>query len=320
MKAAVRTQYGNPDVIEVREIPVPTPKVNELLIKVHATTVNRTDCANLTAKPFIMRFVLGLSSPREIRIGTDFAGEVVSVGEKVTSFSKGDRVFGFNDMGCGSQSEFLTFPQDGNIFPIPENIAYTTATAGLEGAHYAYTFIHKVNISSGQHVLVNGASGAIGSALLQMLKQFEVKITATCSTKNLDLIRSLGADKVVDYTKEDFTTGKEKYDYVFDAVGKSTLGKCKPVLAENGIYISSELGSYSQNIFYALTTPIFGKHKVIFPVPFPIKTTIPYISELLGKGIFKPVIDKEYQLQEIAKAYELALSGQKTGNLIIRYT
>ncbi|UZD23201.1 NAD(P)-dependent alcohol dehydrogenase [Algoriphagus halophytocola] len=318
MKAAIRTQYGTPDVIEIREMPVPTPKANQLLIKVHATTVNRTDCANLTAKPFIMRFLLGLFSPKKIRIGTDFAGEVVSVGEKVSSFTTGDRVFGFNDMGYESQSEFLTVPEDGNVFPIPENISYTTAAAGLEGAHYAYTFIHKVKFTPGQHVLINGASGAIGSALLQMLKPFEVKITATCNTKNLGLIRSLGADKVVDYTQTDFTQDQVQYDYVFDAVGKSTLGKCKAILKGNGTYISSELGPYSQNIFYALFTPFIGKNKVIFPVPYPIKTTVPYISELLEKGIFKPIIDTEYQLEDIAKAYEFALTGQKTGNLLIR--
>ena len=315
MKAAIRRKYGAPSQVNIEHIEKPTPKANEVLVKVHATTVNRTDCANLTAKPFIMRFVLGLFRPRKIVIGTDFAGKIVAIGKDVKSFSVGDKVFGFNDIGSASQAEYLATTVE-NVFPIPEKLDFKQAAASLEGAHYAYTFIHKVTIQAGQKILINGATGAIGSALLQFVRQYDVKITATCNTKNLKLIRSLGADTVYDYTKEDFTTAKDTYDFIFDAVGKSTFGKCKAVLKEKGVYISSELGPYSQNIFYPILTSISGK-KVIFPIPFDRQKTIRYISDLLAQGKFKPVIDREYVLEDIAKAYEYVLTGQKTGNVVI---
>ena len=315
MKAAIRRKYGSPSQVKIEHIEKPMPKANEVLVKVIATTVNRTDCANLTAKPFIMRFVLGFFRPRKIIIGTDFAGEIAAIGKDVKSFSVGDKVFGFNDIGSASQAEYIATTVE-NVFPIPEKLDFKQAAASLEGAHYAYTFIHKVTIQAGQKILINGATGAIGSALLQFVRQYDVKITATCTTKNLKLIRSLGADTVYDYTKEDFTTYNDTYDFIFDAVGKSTFGKCKAVLKEKGVYISSELGPYSQNIFYPLLTSISGK-KVIFPIPYDRQKTIRYISDLLAQGKFKPVIDREYVMEDISKAYEYVLTGQKTGNVVI---
>ncbi len=315
MKASIRRTYGLPNQIRIENIEKPIPKDNEVLIKVFATTVNRTDCAILTAKPFIMRFILGLFRPRKIILGTDFAGKVVAIGKNVKSFSINDRVFSFNDIGSKSQSEYLTQTED-NLFSIPENIDNKQAAASLEGAHYAYTFIHKVNIQSGQKVLINGATGGIGSALIQFVKQYNVTIAATCNTKNIKLIESLGADKIYDYTKENFTDYKEKYDYIFDAVGKSTFGKCKPLLKKRGIYISSELGPYSQNLYYAITT-LFLNKKVIFPAPYSTQKTIPYIMELLKQKKFKPIIDREYSLEDINLAYEYVLRGEKIGNVIV---
>ena len=315
MKASIRRRYGSPNQIKIENIEKPISKDNEVLIKVYATTVNRTDCANLTAKPFIMRFVLGLFRPRKIILGTDFAGKVVSIGKNVKSFRIGDKVFGFNDTGSESQAEYITTTIE-NLFPIPEKIDYKQAAASLEGANYAYTFIHKVNIQSGQKILINGATGGIGSALLQFVRQYDVKITATCNTKNMKLIQSLGADKIYDYTKDDFTNDNDKYDFIFDAVGKSTFGKCKSLLRNKGVYISSELGPYSQNIFYPLLTSISSK-KVIFPIPYSKQKTIPYISNLLKIEKFKPVIDREYLLEDISKAYEYVITGEKTGNVII---
>jgi len=315
MKAAVRRYYGFPKEIKIKEIEKPVPNDNEILIKVYATTVNRTDCANLTAKPFIMRFVLGFFKPRKIILGTDFAGEVITIGQNVKSFSVGDRVFGFIDTGSESHSEYITTTVE-NLFLIPEKTDYKEAAASLEGANYAYTFIHKVSIQPSQKILINGATGGIGSALLQFVRQYDVKITATCSTKNIDLIQSLGADKIYDYTKEDFTDDNDKYDFIFDAVGKSTFGKCKPLLKEKGIYMSSELGPYSQNIFYPILTSRLSK-KVIFPLPYSKQKTIPYISNLLEQGRFKPVIDREYSLEDISKAYAYVITGEKTGNVII---
>jgi NADPH:quinone reductase-like Zn-dependent oxidoreductase len=314
MKASIRRRYGSPDQIKIEDIEKPIPKDDEVLVKVHATTVNRTDCANLTAKPFLMRFVLGLFKPRKIILGTDFAGEVITIGKNIKTFNIGDKVFGFIDLGCESQAEYFTTTVE-ELFLIPAKLDYKEAAASLEGANYAYTFIHKVHIQSGQKILINGATGGIGSALLQFVRQYDVKITATCNTKNIELIQSLGADKIYDYTKEDFTDDNDKYDFIFDAVGKSTFRKCKPLLKEKGVYISSELGPYSQNIFYPLLTTRSSK-KVIFPLPYNKQKTIPYIRNLLEKGKFKPVIDREYPLEDISKAYEYVLTGEKTGNVI----
>jgi len=315
MKASIRRNYCSPSQLKIEEIEKPNPKDDEVLIRVYTTTVNRTDCANLTAKPFIMRCVLGLFKPRKIIVGTDFAGEVISIGKNVNSVNIGDRVFGFNDTGSESQAEYLTTVAE-NIFAIPKKIEYKQAAASLEGAHYAYSFIHKVNIKSGQRILINGATGAIGSALLQFVRQYDVKIAATCNTKNIELIQTLGADKIFDYTKEDFTDKGEKYDFVFDTVGKSSFGKCKSILNKKGVYISSELGPYSQNLFFPLFNSITSK-KVIFPIPYNKRETIPYISSQLEKGILKPVIDREYHLKDISKAYEYVIKGEKIGNVLI---
>ncbi len=315
MKAAIRRKYCLPGQLKIEQIEIPIPKENEALIRVHATTVNRTDCANLAARPFIMRFVLGLFNPKKIIVGTDFAGEIVSVGKNVRSINVGDRVFGFSDTGSESQAEYLTTLEE-NLFTIPENIDYKQAAASLEGAHYAYSFVQKVKIQSGQSVLINGATGGIGSALLQFVKQYDVKITATCNTKNIERIKSLGADEIIDYTKEDFTEKGGKYDFVFDTVGKSTFGKCKAILKDKGVYISSELGPYSQNVFYPLFNSIKSK-KVIFPIPFHKRVTIPYITRFLEQGKFKLLIDREYPLEDISKAYEYVMQGEKTGNVLI---
>ena len=316
MKASIRKQYCSPEQIKIESINTPIPKEEEVLIKVFASTVNRTDCANLTARPFIMRFVLGFFKPRKVILGTDFAGEIVSVGKNIDEFNIGDKVFGFNDTGSESQAEYLATTAE-HIFPIPENIDYKQAAASLEGAHYAYTFIHKTQIQSGQNVLINGATGGIGSALIQFVRQYDVKITATCDTKNIKLIQSLGANKVYDYTEEDFTTDTDKYDFIFDAVGKSTFGRCKPLLKEKGVYISSELGPYSQNLFFSVSPAFFGSKKVIFPIPYSKQKTIPYIIKMLRNGYFKPVIDREYSLEDISMAYDYVIKGQKTGNVII---
>jgi NADPH:quinone reductase-like Zn-dependent oxidoreductase len=316
MKAAYRIAYGPPDVLAVREVDKPTPKDDEVLIKVHATTVNRTDCAILSGWPFIMRFFIGLFKPKAIP-GTDFAGEVVAVGERVQDFRAGDRVWGFDDSCIASQAQYMTFPEKKAIAIIPENISYEEAAASAEGAHYARNFINKLKLGSESTVLVYGATGAIGSAAVQLLKSMGVFVTAVGNTKNVELLKSLGADKVVDYTREDFTRDTVVYDSVFDAVGKSSFGKCKPLLRAGGVYMSSELGAWWQNLFLALLTPLFGKKKVIFPVPVHPRKSILLIKELIEKGKFKAVIDRTYPLEKIAEAYRYVSSGQKTGNVVI---
>lgn len=319
MKAAIRREYRPIEELKIETLEKPTIKDDEVLIKVYATTVNRTDCAVLTGKPFVMRFFTGLLKPTLPVPGTDFAGRVEAVGNKVTAFKVNDKVFGFNDLGLASQAEYMVFPEAAAISKIPAKFTYEQAAASLEGAHYAYNFINKVKLKAGDKVLLNGATGAIGSALLQFLKYYNCYVTAVCNTKNIELVKSLGADRIYDYTKEDFTEDKEKYDFVFDAVGKSTFGKCKPLLKEGGAYISSELGPMLQNPLLALSTKIMGSKKVIFPLPSDIKRSMQFIIDLIEKEKFKPVIDKVYPLENIREAYHYVASGQKTGNVIILF-
>ncbi len=317
MKAVNYTKYGSPDVLQIIEIDKPIPKDNEVLIKVYATTVNRTDCATIRAKPFFMRLVTGLIAPKKQIPGTDFSGEIEAIGKAVISFKVGDNVFGFDDEGLCSHAQYLVLAEDQGLTIIPENCSYEQAAASIEGAHYAYNFINKVKIENGPKILVNGATGAIGSAAVQLLKVFEVDVTAVCNSKNLELVKSLGADRVINYEEEDFTQQNQKYDYVFDTVGKSSFVKCKPLLNSGGVYISSELGWMYQNLFLVLVTRILGNKKVIFPVPTDIKGSVLLIKRLIVEGKFKAVIDRRYPLEEIADAYRYVETGQKTGNVVI---
>lgn len=317
MKAAIRTQYGSPDVLKVEETHQPVPLENELLVKVYAATVNRTDCGILTGKPAIIRLFTGLLEPSDATTGTDFAGLVVAVGSQVTAYKAGDRIWGFNDRGLRSHAEYMTVSENEAIEIIPEGITYEQAAASIEGAHYAYNFIKRVP-GGNRKVMLNGATGAIGSAALQMLKYYGAKVTAVGNTPNLDLLKSLGADRVIDYTVEDFTQDSEEYDLVFDAVGKSSFGKCQHLLKPGGVYISSELGPNAENPFLAVWTPVRGGKQVRFPLPTDRGGSITFIRKLLEEGKFRPVIDRWYPLEDIAEAYRYVLTGQKTGNVIVR--
>jgi NADPH:quinone reductase-like Zn-dependent oxidoreductase len=317
MKAAISTNYGPPSVLQVTQVAKAAYKDTEVLVRVYATTVNRTDTATLRANPFIMRFFTGLFRPTSPILGTDFAGKIVGIGKSVTGFKVGDKVFGFHDEGLASHAEYMAIGKDKAFMRMPKNISYQQAAASLEGAHYAYNFITKVKLKRGQKVLVNGATGAIGSAAVQFLTYFGLTVTATCNTKNIALVKSLGATRVIDYTKEDFTTYSEKYPFIFDAVGKSTFGKCKPILEDDGIYISSELGPNCENPFLALLTPVLGGKKVIFPIPVKIMRSLTFISKLIEEKRFKAVIDRTYPLEKIADAYAYVETGQKVGNVVI---
>lgn len=316
MKAAKRTKYGPPEVISIGEVNKPVPRDYEVLIRVHATTVNRTDCAILTGKPFIMHFFYGFFKPKYPTTGTDFAGIIEATGNKVTRFKTGDRVWGFKERGNGTHAQYITIKEDGPLLTIPENINYQQAAASPEGAFYAYGMIKKIKLNAGDPVMVYGATGAIGSALVQLLKYFGAHITAVCDTKNLGLVQSLGAKRVIDRTREDFTKDDQRYRFVFDAVGKSSFKKCKPLLFPGGVYMSTDLGPGNQNIWLPLTTR-FARKRVIFPFPTDIKGSLGFFRELLVSGQFKPVIDRSYPLEEIANAYNYVLSGQKTGNVVL---
>ncbi len=320
MKAIVYTKYGSPDVLHLNEVEKPVPKDYEVLIRVHATTVNRTDCATIRAIPFFARIFTGLFKPKKQIPGTEFAGEIEAVGKSVSSLKVGDKVFGFDDQGSGSQAQYMTIKED-KVIIIPDNISYEQAAASSEGAHYAYNFINKVDLKSDHNVLINGASGGIGSAAVQLVKYFGANVTAVCNTKNIELVKSLGANRVIDYTKEDFTKDEQKYDFVFDTVGKSSFFKCKHLLQPGGIYISSDLGYMSQNIFLPLITPIIkpmiGNKKTIFPMPTDIRGSILVIKSLIEQDKFKAVIDREFPLEQIVEAYKYVEKGQKTGNVVI---
>lgn len=317
MKAVVCAQYGPPDVLKLEEVEKPTPADNEVLIKIHATTVNRTDCATLRAIPFIARIITGLFKPKNQIPGTEFAGEIEAVGKNVTFYKVGDKVFGFDDGGSGSHAEYMTISEDKALATIPANSSYEQAAASIEGAHYGLNFINKVKIESGQKILVNGATGGIGSATVQLLKYYGADVTAVCAGENMELVKSLGANRVIDYTKEDFTKDDQKYSFVFDAVGKSSFGKCKPLLLPGGVYISSELGFMAQNVFLPLVTPIVGNKTVKFPIPVNLKENVLLIKKLIEEGKFKSVIDRTYRLEQIVEAYTYVEKGQKIGNVVI---
>ncbi len=317
MKAIIHTQYGPPEVAELKEIPQPQPKENELLIKVMATTVNRTDCGFRSAEYFVSRFFSGLFRPKQQTLGCEFAGIVEAVGSNVTLFSVGDKIVGYNDKHFGAHAQYLPVAEDEAITHLPHNLSFEEAAALTEGAHYALCDIRAAKVQAGQNVLVYGATGAIGSAAVQLLKHFGANVTAVCNTPNVALVKSLGADVVIDYTQEDYTTTHNRYDFVFDAVGKSSFGQAKKVLTKNGIYISTELGKNGENIYLALLTPWLGGKKVLFPLPTTSKSDVELLRDLAEAGKFKPVIDRTYPLEKIVEAYRYVESGQKTGNVIV---
>jgi NADPH:quinone reductase-like Zn-dependent oxidoreductase len=314
MKAAVRSKYGSPDVLGIKEVETPTPGDNEVLVKVYATTVNSTDLGILKGTPFLIRFFTGLFKPRLAVTGTDFAGLIDAIGKNVTFFKIGDKVAGFSGMGLQSHAQYLTLPETNAIIIIPDKLTYDQAAACLEAPFYALGSINKINPRAGQTALVIGATGAIGSSMVQILKFYGTYITAVCGIENSELVRSLGADKIIDYKRDDFTKEKEKYDFVFDAVGKSTFFRCRPLLKKNGIYASTD---GFLNVFLALITPLFGGKKVIFPLPKNIKSGISFIKELVEKGSFRPVIDRKYPFEKIVEAYTYVATGQKIGNVTI---
>lgn len=320
MKAIVYTKYGSPDVLQIKEVDKPTPKDNEVLIRVRATTVNRTDSATIRAIPFLARLWTGLFKPSRQTPGTEFAGVVEAAGKSTASLKVGDKVFGFDDRGLSSHAQYITINEDKAV-TMPENMSYEQAAASFEGAHYAYNFINKVDFEKGQHVLVNGATGAIGSAAVQLLKYFDINVTAVCGTKNIELVKSLGAHKVIDYTKDDFTKDEQKYNFVFDTVGKSSFFKCLYLLQPGGAYISSDLGYMSQNIFLPLITsiikPLIGNKKTVAPFPSDIRNSLLLIKRLIEEGRFNSVIDRKYSFEQIVDAYKYVEKGQKIGNVVI---
>ena len=318
MKAAVYEKYGPPEVVRVKEIPIPQPKKNELLIRVFASTVNRTDCGFRSAEYFISRFFSGLFKPKFSVLGCEFAGVVEETGTEVTKFKKGDRVFGFNDETFGGHAEYLVIDENKALTTIPDSLSYQDAAPITEGSHYSLESIRAAKVKAGDKVMVYGATGAIGSAAVQILKHMGTHVTAVVNTKNVELIKSLGVDVVIDYQTEDFTKTEGGFSFILDAVGKSSFKECRPLLTNKGIYISTELGKNSENIWLALTTPLSGGKKVVFAIPGINQEDVLFLKSLVESGEFKPIIERYYNLDDIVDAYKYVETGQKTGNVIIK--
>ena len=317
VKAAVQHRYGPPDVVHIEDLPRPVPGDGELLVAVGATTVNRTDCGFRAAKPFIVRPFSGLVRPRAKTLGNEFAGTVAAVGPRVTRFAEGDRVFGYCEGRFGAHAEYMVIGETASVAPTPVGVAHDRAAPICEGAHYALSYIRAAGIGSGTRVLVNGATGGIGSAAVQLVKGLGAQVTAVCTTDHIDLISGLGADRVVDRLVEDFTSLDDRFDVVFDAVGKSTFAACREVLTDRGVYLSTELGPWSQNPALALTTRLGRGQRVMFPIPKDDQSIVEHLGRLVEAGDFRPVIDRVYPLDDIADAYRYVETGEKIGNVVI---
>jgi NADPH:quinone reductase-like Zn-dependent oxidoreductase len=315
MKAVVFTRYGSPDVLQFQEVEKPTPKDNQVLIKVHATTVTAADCIMRKGEPLWGRIILGLNGPRKKILGLELAGEIEAVGKDVRRFKTGDQVYGFTGFGLGAHAEYICMPDGGSLGIKPANLTYEQAAASVDGASTALFFLRdKAHIQSGQKVLINGASGSIGTFAVQLAKYFGAEVTGVCSAKNIELVKSLGADKVIDYTKEDFTKNGETYDIIFDTVGKSSFSRCKASLTKSGCYLPT---TGLLNHLLMLWTSIRGGKQVISGISIEKKEALIYLKALIEAGKIKPIIDRMYPLERMNEAHKYVDTGHKKGNIII---
>jgi len=322
MKAVVCTKYGPPDVLQLQDVEKPTPKDNEVLIKIHSATVAAAD-VNLRKFNYpalfwlFARLGVGLSGPRKKIAGIELAGEIEEVGKEVKNFRKGDQVFGSTEkVSSGSYAEYVCMPEDGMLTTKPANLTFEQAASVPIGGRTALFFLRdKGNIQSGQKVLINGASGSVGSYAIQLAKYFGAEVTSVCSTVNLELVKSLGADNVIDYLKEDFTKNGETYDIIFDVVNKSTFSRCKNSLKERGIYLATY--PTMSIIFQMLWTSMVGSKKAMFGGENEKLENLVFLKELIEAGKIKPVIDRTYPLEQIVEAHRYVDKGHKKGNVVI---
>ncbi len=321
MKAAVYTEYGSPDVIQIKELERPTPKPNEVLIRIHATTVASADCRARSLKMprgfgLLGRLAFGISRPRNPVLGTDFAGEVADVGKDVTQFKKGDRVFGLSGMSFGCHAEYKCLREDAALAHIPSSMSYEEAVTIPFGGTTAVTFLRdKAKVQPGEKVLVVGASGSVGTAAIQIAKHMGAVVTGVCSTTNMELVKSIGADHVIDYTKKDFTQNGETYDVILDTVGHASFANCKNSLTKNGrlLLIAASLPDI-------LTAPLLNMTNTAKVIAGPASERaedLYFLADLATNGKLKPVMDQKYPLDRIREAYVIADSGRKRGSLVI---
>lgn len=317
MKAAVYKRYGGPEVVHIEEVPTPVIRANEILVRIKYSTVNRTDAGFRSAEYFISRFWSGLLKPKMPILGCEFSGVVDQVASDVTKFKVGDKVFGYNDSTFGTHAEYIVIAADGLVRHIPDNIDFKEAAALTEGSHYALADLYAGKIKPGQHWLINGGTGAIGSAAVSLAAHFGALVTAVCATEDIELVKSRGADVVMDYLKEDFTNSDKLYDVVFDAVGKSSFGKCKKILKPGGKYISTELGANAENVWLAIWGKIVGGKRVLFPIPIFRQEDLDLLLKLASSGEFTPLMDRTYELDDIVEAHRFVDSGKKKGNVTV---
>jgi len=317
MRAVVHDRYGPPDVLRLEEVERPVPKDDEVLVKIHATTVNRTDCGFRAAKPFIIRFFTGLRRPKWRIPGSEFAGEVEAVGAAVSEFAVGDRVFGANVGRFGAHAEFVCVRETAPLAKMPSDVTFEEAAAVCDGAILALNCLRLADIRSGQRLLVYGASGSIGTAAVQLGKHLGADVTAVCNTKNLELVRSLGADPVIDYLQEDFTKSGERYDVIFDAAGKTSFAHCRRSLVKGGIYLPTD-GWWNLMLALLARRIRIGDKRVLMAIPPRYgKADVLLLKRLLEAGSYRAVIDRSYPLEQVVEASRYVETGQKTGNVVV---
>jgi NADPH:quinone reductase-like Zn-dependent oxidoreductase len=315
MRAVVYDRYGPPEVQRLENVPRPVPKEDEVLVRVHATTVNRTDCGWRSAKPFFVRSFIGLRGPKHKILGMELAGEVEAVGAAVTDFEVGDQVFGVKSFGA--HAEFVCIRESGPLAHKPAGMTFEEAAAVCDGASIALSCLRGANLREGQKILIYGASGSIGTAAVQLAKNFGADVTAVCNTKNVELVRSLGADEVIDYLQEDFTKNGQRYDVIFDSVGKHSFRRCRGSLEPGGIYLETDLGFMWHVPILALLTRWIGNKKVTLGIAKYRKQDVLLVKELIEGGKYRAVIDRRYPLEDVVEATRYVETQQKTGNVVL---
>lgn len=317
MRAVVYERYGPPEVLEVRDdVARPTPDAGEVLVRVHATTVNRTDCGFRDPRPWFVRFFSGLTRPRRPVLGSEFAGVVAEVGSDVTELAVGDEVFGVHE-GFGAHAEYLLVRERDPIAAMPAGTSFEQAAAVPDGVVLGLSGLVAGGVGEGTRVLVYGASGSIGTAAVQLAKHLGAHVTAVCNTANVEVVRALGPDAVVDYQQTDFTALGETFDMVLDAVGKTSYRQCRPLIAPKGTYLSTDLGWLWQNPFLALGSKLSRGRRVLFALPHYTKDNVLLARRLMEAGEYRAVVDRTYPLDEVVEATRYVETEQKTGNVVL---